>query len=287
MTFRLGVIGYPVSQSISPIFQQVALDHMGIDARYELWETTPDQLIQRVSELRSNGSLGFNVTVPHKETIFGLLDRVSPEAQSIGAVNVVVREGDQFVGYNTDAIGFLRALREDGGFDPKHCHVLVLGAGGAARAICFALIQAGVSRVSIANRTDARAHTLAASLDVEGTALRIVPLENNSLSRVISGTPPVKLIVNCTSLGMRHSQNSTVSPLNSDLLPSNVFIYDLIYNPPETPLLKLARSKGAITLGGLSMLVYQGAAAFRLWTGLEPPVSMMRDAAEQALKKLR
>lgn len=284
MTFKLGVIGFPVSQSISPAFQQAALDHMGIDARYELWETTPNQLVQRVTELRSNGSLGFNVTVPHKEAIFGLLDGASPEAQSIGAVNVVVREGDQLVGYNTDAIGFLRALREEAGFDPKGLHVLVLGAGGAARAVCFALIQAEVSRLSITNRTDARAHALVAALSAENTNMNVVQMDKTTLAGVIYGTPPVKLIVNCTSLGMRHGLNTEVSPIASDLLPFDIFIYDLIYNPPQTPLLKVARSKGAMTLGGLSMLVYQGAEAFRLWTGLEPPVNVMREAAEQALK---
>ena len=284
MTLRLGVIGYPLQQSISPAFQQGALNHLGLDARYHRWETPPDQLGRRIGELRSSELLGFNVTVPHKETIFPFLDEVAEEARSIGAVNVVVHRDGRLIGHNTDAGGFLRALREDGGCDPQGLHVLVLGAGGAARAVCFALLRAGASSLTIANRTVERARALVEAMGAHAAGTRIIPLEEKPLASVRSGTPAVGLIVNCTTLGMRHGPTPDASPLDAGLVPSGALVYDLIYNPPETPLLQAARHAGARGLGGLPMLVYQGAEAFRLWTGQEPPVEIMLQAARRALE---
>ena len=283
MTLRLGVIGYPLRQSISPAFQQAALDHLGLDARYERWEIPPDQLAGRIGELRSPELLGFNVTVPHKEAVFALLDEASVEARSIGAVNVVVHGGGRLVGHNTDAGGFLRALREDGGCDPQGLHALVLGAGGGARAVCFALLRAGASLLTIANRTEGRAGAVVEAMGGQAGGMRTIPLERGSLSAVLRGRPAVELIVNCTTLGMRHGPTPDASPLEVDLISPGALVYDLIYNPRETPLLQGARQAGARSLDGLPMLVHQGAEAFRLWTGREPPVEVMFQAARRAL----
>ena len=283
MTGRVGIIGYPLRHTVSPVFQQAALDHHALPPRYEVWETPPDDLARRVAELRAGDLIGFNVTVPHKEAVLPLLDEVTGWAGAIGAVNTVVAQGGRLVGHNTDAEGFLRALRQDGGFEPRGRRALVLGAGGSARAVCAALAGEGAGAIAIANRTLERATALAQALRSEGADARAVALDRESLAACLHGAAAAELIVNCTSLGMLHGPQESLSPLASDLIPHSALVYDLVYNPPETPLLRAARAAGARTLGGLQMLVYQGAASFRLWTGLEPPVGLMLQAAREAL----
>ena len=280
MTKRLGIIGYPVGHSISPAIQQAALDYYSLDVRYEAWETPPEALEERVACLRSGEYLGANVTIPHKEAALSLLDAVEEGAGLVGAVNTVVCQEGRLKGYNTDTVGFLRALEEDACFDPSDKTVLLLGAGGAARAVATALGGRGIAALFIANRSMERARHLVEHVAPLVPQVTWLALTEEAVKPV---APSCDLVVNCTSLGMKGGPGETESPLPPELIPPGALVYDLVYNPLETPLLKAAQAAGASTLGGLPMLVYQGAAAFELWTGNKAPVAVMRQAAQRAL----
>lgn len=281
---RVGIIGYPIRHSASPAFQQAALDYCGVDAKFEAWEIEPERLIAWVREQDRSDLLGFGVTVPHKQEIMVVLDHVDDDAAAIGAVNtVVVTEDKRLLGYNTDAYGFLQALQQDGDFEPKGKHVLVLGAGGVARAACTVLLREGVASLTLANRTLSRAEALLTDLNTQDVAVDAIPLTSPSLAAALSAKAPKALIVNCTSLGMLHGPAEEASPLSLKMIPSTALVFDLVYNPAETPLMKLAAVAGAKTLGGLSMLVYQGTKGFQLWTGMEAPLEVMMAAAKKAV----
>jgi shikimate dehydrogenase len=284
MTYRVGIIGDPLKHSLSPAFQQAAIRHCGQDAVYEVWETPAEGLGKLLAWLRETwDAWGANVTVPHKEAVVGLLDRLDPAAERVGAVNTVVAHNGLLTGYNTDVPGFLKALSQDAGFDAAGRRVLVLGAGGVARAVVTALAQAGAAQVTIANRTVARAEALVELARSRGLEARAVDLDDQALRAAGAGAS-WELVVNATSMGMRHSAAEGESPMPAALIPTGALVYDLVYNPPVTPLLEAARAAGARTLSGLSMLVYQGAESFTLWTGMEAPVDVMMSAARQALE---
>ena len=283
MTKLVGLFGYPLSHSISPAFQQAALDHYSLPVRYDLWPTPSDRLEAEVSKLRGPGYLGANVTVPHKERVRAFLDDVDPLARSVGAVNTIAREGSRLVGYNTDGFGFVKCLVEAGGFAPRNKRVLLLGAGGAARAAAFALAEAGVASLTIANRTLERARSLARDVGDSAESVRAVPADGGALREAATGA---ELIVNSTSVGMSHGDAQERTLLDADLIPSGALVFDLVYNPSETPLMREARKAGARTLGGLMMLIYQGAASFERWTGKPAPIEVMVKAGQQALARL-
>ena len=276
----VGLLGHPLSHSISPAFQQAAFDHYGMEVRYELWSTPPEALEPEVSKLRCSPYLGANVTVPHKERIAALVDEVDPHARAVGAVNTIVASGDRLVGYNTDGYGFTTSLQEAGGYDPGGKRVLLLGAGGAGRAAAFSLVAAGAASVTIANRTVSRAESLARDAGGAAKNVAAIPAAGALLSKAASGSD---LIVNSTSVGMRHGEAEGLSPLDAALIPAGSLVYDMVYNPPETPLMRDARKAGARTLGGLMMLVYQGAASFELWTGRPAPLKVMANEGRRAL----
>ena len=283
MEQRAGLFGYPLSHSISPAFQQAAFDHCSLPVRYDAWPTPPEALGAEVRKLRGEEFLGANVTVPHKETVMPLLDAVDPWAKLIGAVNTIVNDHGRLMGSNTDADGFIRALREHAGMDPQGQRVLLLGAGGSARAAAFAFAKGGASSIAIANRTLSRAKSLARDVRKLAGDVTVVPLEGGTLE---SAAARADLIVNCTSMGMLHGEAEGRTPIDGRLVPPGALVYDLVYNPPETPLLREAQGAGARTLGGLPMLVYQGAASFERWTGKDAPVEVMFEAAERALAGL-
>lgn len=278
----LGIIGHPIGHSISPRFQQAGLDHLAVEHRYLPYEVHPDGVADFVASLRGQSALGINVTVPHKEAVMPYLDEIDEWAAEAGAVNTIVNRAGRLVGYNTDGYGFLRALRESGGLDPDGKRALILGAGGSARGVVQALLRAGVAELVIANRTLERAEALA-----ELAANRGVPARPIRLDGLQTGNAPevTDLIVNCTSLGMHHGPDEDASPLPGSQIPSSALVYDLVYNPMLTPLLRGAHSVGASTLGGISMLVYQGAASFELWLERAAPVSVMMDAAMSAMRE--
>jgi shikimate dehydrogenase len=289
VTQFISVIGYPLKHSVSPDFQQAALDHYKLDIRYEAREVKAADLLSAIYKLRQPQNLGANITVPYKEETLHLIDEVDDFASLVGAVNTVVNRDGKLIGFNTDAYGFLKALRDDARFEPENKRVIVLGAGGAARAVGFALLQEKVSSLIIVNRTLAKAESLAGSLakhaanNKMSTEIAAMPRQSSKLTEAVENC---QLIVNCTSLGMKRSSYEEESPLASDLIPKDALVYDLVYNPSETPLLRMARGAGAKTIGGLLMLVYQGAASFKMWTGREAPLDIMYSAAKQALTKI-
>ena len=291
MSKYIGLIGYPIKHSISPFFQQAALDYYQLDIRYEAWETAPAQLQDIVNDLRRPQNIGANVTVPYKETVLPLLDEVDELAGSIGAVNTIVKKADRLVGSNTDAYGFIEVLDKEGHFDPEGRKVFILGAGGVARAVCFALVQRKVASLAITDGIFERASALAEDLMNYTKRISASPREwkteiDHFRWEKLSSASTLNncdLIVHCTTIGMKDSPQEGQSPLSLEVIPRNALVYDVVYNPWPTPLLKLAQRAGANTLGGLPMLVYQGAASFKLWIGREAPVDIMFTKAREAL----
>ena len=280
MTSKLGIIGYPIGHSISPIFQQAALDSCGIAATYRAYEVAPEEVGPFLEGLRSPDTYGINVTVPHKETVIAHLDEVDDWAARAGAVNTIVNRNGRLTGHNTDGLGFLTALRQAGGFEPRGRRVLLLGAGGAARGVVLALAQEQVDRIDIANRTLARAQQLSELVRANGIDSNAIPLAGPELAAQATGAD---LIVNCTTIGMSHGPDEAGAPLTAAQIPQTSLVYDLVYNPLETPLLVEAAKAGAASLGGIQMLVYQGAASFEMWTGRPAPIAVMLEAATQAM----
>jgi shikimate dehydrogenase len=279
---RVGLIGQGLKHSLSAAMQQAALDHHGLDARYELWDTPPEDIEQRVASLRGDDCLGANVTVPHKQAVIPFLDELDDIATRAGAVNTIVRREERLTGHNTDVTGFARALRE-AGFDVRGVRAAVLGAGGGARAVTLALIEGGASVISMADAVPARAGALTNDLrrlTSAGTAVTWTYWGDGAFQRSVH---ECELLVNCTPVGMRYGPADGQSPVAAELIPSGCLAFDLVYNPEETPFLAAARSRGARAASGLAMLVHQGAASFRLWTGLEAPVDVMFQAARKAL----
>ena len=291
MSKYIGLIGYPLRHSVSPYFQQAALDYYHLDIRYEAWETTAAELPGIVKNLRQPQNIGANVTVPYKQTVLPLLDGVDDLARVIGAVNTTVKKGNKLLGFNTDAYGFMEALEKEGHFNPEGKRIVMLGAGGVARAVGFVLVQREVASLAITDGISERASALAkdlaahigeASSRSEDSELSINAFEWQNLDspRTLAGCD---LIVHCTTIGMKDSPQEGQSPLRLEVIPKGVLVYDVVYNPWLTPLLSLAQKAGADTLGGLPMLVYQGAASFRLWIGKEAPVDIMLRRAKEML----
>ena len=280
MTRKIVLFGYPVSHSISPAFQQAALDRCSIGASYSASAVSPERLEYEIGRLRGEEYLGANVTIPHKEEVCSLLDGIDPWAETLGAVNTIVKDDGRLIGHNTDAYGFLRSLRERAEFEPEGASVLLLGAGGAARAAAFALSRERVASLTIANRTLARAEILAGEMRASIPMVDAIPLERAALAGAVSGAD---LVVNSTSIGMSRGEAEGRTPLNSGLMRPGVLVYDMVYTPLETPLVRAAREAGARAMGGLWMLIYQGAASFELWTGEKAPVEVMYEAGAKAL----
>ncbi|MGQ9545867.1 MAG: shikimate dehydrogenase [Dehalococcoidia bacterium] len=287
----IALIGYPLKHSISPYFQQAALDYYGLDIRYETWEISPAQLRERVNDLRKPRHVGANVTTPFKEAVPPLLDEIDSLASSICAVNTIVKNDDRLMGFNTDAYGFIEALHKDAHFDPEGKHVVVLGAGGAGRTVSFVLVQRKVASLAITDGIFERATALAGTLVkyLEGASPNSAGFKPKVTAfqwRTLSSPETLQncdLLVHCTTIGMKHSSQEGQSPLSAEVIPRGILVYDLVYNPLPTPLLQLAQKAGANILGGVPMLVYQGAASFKLWTGKEAPVDIMFGKANAAL----
>lgn len=286
MNTALGIIGFPIGHSISPAFQQAALDCCAIPARYRAYNVHPEDVAAFVAELRLPAILGINVTVPHKEAVIPFLDSLDDWAAEAGAVNTIVHRRGRLTGYNTDGYGFLRALREGAGFDPAGSRALILGAGGAARGVVLALAREKVAQLTIANRTAGRAEILARLAQSRGVAAAALPLPAtaNPDPALAAAARQADLIVNCTTIGMAHGPQADGVPLPWQLLAPGALVYDLVYNPPQTRLLGEAAQAGIATLGGIEMLVYQGAAAFELWLERPAPVPEMLAAATRAMQ---
>lgn len=287
-TKLVGIIGWPVEHSLSPAMHNAAFAALGLNWAYVPLPVAPGQLSAAVRGLAALGFQGANVTIPHKEAVLPYLDELSQEARFIGAVNTIVIDGDRLIGHNTDAAGFMQALLA-GGFRPDGARAVVIGAGGAARAVVYGLLAAGVVAITIVNRSLQRAEALVedfARIPLGSTPwLKKVPLTAVSLSSCSSLPSLVAeadLLVNATPVGMWPRPGESPWPDDAPF-PGHPLVFDLVYNPPKTKLLLQAQAAGARTIGGLEMLLYQGAKAFELWTGQKPPVEIMRTALREGL----
>ena len=276
MSGVVGIIGHPVAHSLSPVFQAAAFAACGLDVAYERWDTTAEALAGRVVSLRAPKYLGANVTIPHKEAVIPLLDELGGQSARVGAVNTIVNRDGRLFGFNTDGPGFVAALRNEARFDPAGKAIVLIGAGGAARGIAFALAEARAERIVIANRSLARAERLAADVAAGG------------YRSVTTASPDASLaaydgVVNCTSIGMHGGGAEDGVPADLATAKPGALVVDIVYAPEQTPFLRAAAARQLPTLGGLPMLIYQGALAFELWTGIPAPVDVMFEGARKAL----
>jgi shikimate dehydrogenase len=274
------LIGDPVEHSVSPAMHNAAFAGLGLDFIYVPFRVRPERLAAAVAGLRALAVAGFNVTIPHKVAVVPLLDSLDPLAEKIGAVNTVVQDDGQLRGYNTDAAGFLRAALE-GGIKLEGSRIVVLGAGGASRAISYALAERGADLTILNRRQELDwAENIAGLIGRElGRPVRVLELRRDLLAGALAGAD---VLVNATSVGM--SPNGDASPVPPGLLRQDLTVFDVVYNPIETRLLKEAAAAGARTVSGIDMLAWQGALAFELWTGRPAPVDLMRRVAIAALE---
>lgn len=268
------VIGDPINHSMSPIMHNDLFQHYGIDAHYQALSVKPEHLKDAINGFRAIGLSGFNVTVPHKVAIMPLLDQIDPLARAIGAVNTVIHVNGQLIGYNTDGSGFVRGLltRLSSLVDKK---VLIIGAGGASRAIYYTLAHEGVIKVDITNRTVEKGAELVQGCPYE------VQTSIFTLDDAEERIADYDIIIQSTSIGM--SPRTECKPLSLHNLKENTFVSDIIYNPLETSFLKTANELGAETQNGIEMFVYQGALAFEKWTGIMPDIARMTKKVKEQL----
>lgn len=289
----VGIIGRPVAHSLSPLMHNRAFAHLGLDWVYVPFEVEEDALGPAIAGLKALSVRGVNVTIPYKTAVMPFVDRLAPAAAAVGAVNTIINRRGQLVGDNTDGIGFIRSLTDEANFDPAGARVLVLGAGGAARAIAVELARHGAERIAIANRTEARARELAEVVERHGAAVTALDLEPGRLASVLESAD---LLVQTTPLGLSGNTVNTVAdqdgapagdtglPVDADLLRPPLLVADIVYTPIETPLLNAAGRNGCAILPGWGMLLYQGVEAFERWTETAAPVDVMRAGLLEALR---
>ena len=278
-TKNLAVIGWPIAHSLSPVLQNAAIGKAGVDYVYTALPVRPEDLPAAVAGLKALQFRGWNVTIPHKTAIMPLLDAIDEDARIIGAVNTVVNDDGHLTGYNTDVTGFIQAL-VDAGFVPQGKTVVLLGAGGAARAVVWGLIKAGVQAIYIGVRSPEKVQPLVDEFSAYGT-LTVSHWESEDFAVKLSAAD---LLVNTTPLGMTPHVDA-MPPVDWSKVKADAFVYDIIYTPAETRLLREAREHGHRVLNGEGMLAGQGAAAFARWTGVTPDAGLMKAKLREALAK--
>lgn len=275
------LIGDPVEHSLSPCFQNAAFQHLDLDFVYVAFTVKAEELRNAIMGIRSLGLHGFNVTMPHKINVIQHLDELSEDAEKIGSVNTVLNSDGRLIGYTTDGIGALNALKYND-VNPAGKKIVILGAGGASRSVSFALAEEARELV-ILNRTVKKAEKLASDLKrfmKEHGKVRSRGLNEENLSRELEDTD---ILINATPVGMIPKEDEM--PVSEEHLRPDLVVFDLIYNPLETKLLRKAREIGAKTVDGLSMLIHQGAASFEIWTGVKAPINVMMKAAKEELMR--
>ncbi len=272
-----GIFGYPVEHTFSPGMHNSAFKKIGMDACYVPFAVPPENLEDAVRAVIPLGLRGVNVTVPHKERVLAFLDELSEEARLIGAVNTIeVRKG-RLIGHNTDGRGFLRSLREHGRLDPKGKKFLFIGSGGAARAVSFSLALAGAAAI-VFRDIDARKASLLANDISEKTGVPAITIGQETLPEYAADAD---CLINASPLGLKRMDPL---PMPAELIKRKHLVCDLVYNPPVTALLKMAKKRGAKRLSGLGMLLYQGVIAFEIWTGKKAPVLVMKNALTRQIR---
>jgi shikimate dehydrogenase len=278
MAKRVVLIGHPVAHSLSGVLQQAAFEATGIDATYEPLDRPLIELADTIGQLRGDEYLGANITVPFKERVTSMVDRVTDEAHATGAVDTITREGARLVGHNTDVLGFRPALDSLVGKQKMPKMAVVLGAGGGARAVVYGLITAGFQRIIVFNRHLHRAESLVRhfSRSAAHMELRAMPWHESVIESELGKT---RVLVNASAVG----RNPAETPIPAELLPPDLLVLDLLYSPKETRLLHDARAAGAAgVMNGDLMLLHQSAAAFKLWTGQAAPLDVMKERLEAA-----
>lgn len=276
-----GLIGFPVRHSYSAIMHNAVFKELGIDAHYELFEVKPEKLEEKFNKLVEQGICGFNVTIPHKERIIKSLNGFDDEVKLIGAVNTIkVNEDKTTKGFNTDGLGFITHLKEVVGFNPLDKKIAILGAGGAAKALSIQLAKNKAKSISLFDIDQQKTEDLAAKLKTNFSDCEIqVVSETNALLEI-----QPDLLVNATPVGM-HSSDALA--FDSEYLHPKLVVYDLVYNPAQTPLLREAKRKGCTgVFNGLGMLLYQGVLSFKIWLEVEPPIQIMEQALREVLTKI-
>ena len=276
-----GIIGDPIEHTMSPVMHNAAFRQMGVDYLYVPFKVKQEELAKAIDGMRALNIRGLNVTIPHKVAVIQFLDKLDHLAEKIGAVNTIVNDDGVLTGYNTDGAGFLQTLLERE-IEPQGKNTVILGAGGASRAISFSLADRGANLVILNRRLELDwAEELASRISQTfSKAVEALELNRENLARVLDRAD---IVVNATSTGMTPDINET--PVTSDLLKPDLIVFDIVYNPIKTRLLREAEAAGARTVSGLDMLVWQGALAFDKWTGLKAPVELMREEAIKGLAK--
>ncbi len=275
-----GIIGDPVEHSMSPAMHNAAFKELGIDYVYLPFRVKKEDVGKAIAGMKALNIKGLNVTIPHKVAVLQFLDKLDTLAEKIGAVNTIVNDDGVLSGYNTDAAGFLQALLEKG-FEPKGKKVVILGAGGASRAVSFILADRGAQLTILNRRLELDWATELASRISQtfGKEVKALELTRENLLRALD---KADILVNTTSVGM--SPDTDQTPVNVELLRPDLVVYDIVYNPIKTRLLREAKIAGAKTISGIDMLVWQGVLAFEKWTGQKAPVELMRKEAIKQLK---
>lgn len=285
-TVLIGVIGDPIAHTFSPAMHNAAIRALDIDWCYVAFHVLPDRVQQAMDGIRGFNICGINVTVPHKQAVMPFLDEISQEALAVGAVNTIAHKEGKLIGYNTDVYGILAALRYGAGFDPLPSEVVVLGAGGAARGIVYAVASSeATERVTILNRTVEKGERLAEEMSQIAHRDRPIDITAHSieLSNIRAVLKTAGLIINATSVGMvPHIHDSVIE--DASVFHQGQVLLDTVYNPRETRLMRIAQAGGARAFNGIDMLVYQGAKSFEIWTGRMPPVDVMKDAIRGQLR---
>ena len=282
-TQLLGVIGHPVSHSLSPLMHNAALTKLGLDYVYLPFPIAPENLERAIAGFASIGMVGYSITIPHKQAILPLLSEISPVAQAIGAVNTVTRQGDKWVGTNTDVEGFIAPLQTTYHQDWSQKRAVILGNGGAARAVVAGCIQLGLAEIHVVGRNLQKLQAFHQSWQNSPFADKFQVHEWTELPNLLH---QANLLVNTTPIGMYpHIEESPLSSQEISYLPGDAIVYDLIYTPKPTKFLHLAEKQGAIIIDGLEMLVQQGAAALKIWLQQDTvPVNEMRQALQNHLE---
>lgn len=275
----VGIFGDPVEHSLSPEMHNAAFRHLGLDWIYLAFHVRPAGLKAATEAIRALGLAGVNVTIPHKEAILPFLDELTPEAEKIGAVNTVIHHDGNLIGDNTDGAGFLKSISQEAGVRPAGKRCLLVGAGGVARAIGCALADSGAASLVLTNRTQSRAEALASHLrnSYPGLEVSVLPFDRRRIQEIC---PVVDMVLNATPVGVDASGEPVIP---DTCLHPGMFVYDAVYHA-ATPLLMRAKTRGAQTLNGVGMLVYQGGLSFEKWTGRPAPVDVMRAAVLSRLK---
>ncbi len=274
------LLGNPLGHSISPPMHNRVFEKLGMDYCYMPVEVTPENLEKVFSGLACMNVAGFNVTIPHKIQVMGYLDELDPLAETIGAVNTICVKDGRTKGYNTDGEGFIRSLTEETGMSPKRKRFFLLGSGGAARAIAMTLASHGAEKIYLCNRTASKAAGLAG--EINKNIRQCAEAVEQSLEDQQKAIRECEVLINGTNLGM-HPQEDLL-PIEESLLSPDLIVADIVYNPLMTRLLRSARDIGCPIVPGLGMLIYQGAAAFKLFTGVDPLVSEMSEVVHSLME---